>query len=127
MAPAALRALLALHEGERGEAGREAFLSSIRTHVVEGSADGVWLDNFNQVPFNCSSGGGDCTALRSRDPVNKPSTVTAAQVAAYRQGKAAATTAATCCCGPGSPRVGGATTFADLAAMGRPHRINTAM
>ena len=76
------------------EAGREAFLSSIRTHVVEGSADGVWLDNFNQIPFNCSGGGGECTALRSKDPVNNASTVTAAQVAAYRKGKEAATTAA---------------------------------
>jgi len=75
------------------KAGREAFLSSIRTHVVEGAADGVWLDNFNQVPFNCSGGGG-CTALRSRDPVNNASVVTAAQVAAYREGKQQATTAA---------------------------------
>ena len=90
------------------DAGREAFLSSIRTHVVEGPADGVWLDNFNQVPFNCSrtstststsggvgGGGGDCTALRVRNaPVNNASVVTAAQVAAYRKGKQEATTAA---------------------------------
>ena len=60
---------------------------------MEGAADGVWLDNFNQVPFNCS-GVGDCTALRSRDPVNNASVVTAAQVAAYREGKQQATTAA---------------------------------
>ena len=66
----------------------------MRTHVVEGSADGVWLDNFNQVPFSSSGGGRNCTALRSKDPVNNASIVTAAQVAAYREGKHEATRAA---------------------------------
>ena len=85
------------------QAGREAFLSSIRKHVVQGAADGVWLDNFNQIPFNCSDG--TCTALRSKDPVNNASIVSRQQVTAYQAGKREATTAAVqMVSGPGSKR-----------------------
>lgn len=78
-------------------AGRNAFLGAVRKYVVDGEADGVFLDNFAQVPLSCDKSAPPvCTAIRNRwaSKANAPSVVTEAQVAAYKAGKNESLTAA---------------------------------
>eukprot|EP00040_Diaphanoeca_grandis_P009453 m.48910 g.48910 ORF g.48910 m.48910 type:complete len:414 (-) comp20888_c0_seq1:86-1327(-) len=72
------------------EAGRQAFLNAVQRYVVDGVSDGVFLDNFAEVPMSCHPRGSDnCTVLRNQwaSKFNKPSVITADQVAAYTEGK----------------------------------------
>merc|ERR1719305_865343 len=76
-------------------AGREAFLGAVRKYVVHGGADGVFLDNFAEVPMSCNKTSGVCEAQRNHwIGANTPSIVTAEQVDAYTKGKNESLTAA---------------------------------
>lgn len=69
-------------------AGRNAFLGAIRKYVVNGGADGVFLDNFAQIPMKCNQTSGVCEAQRNHwIDANTPSIVTAERVDAYTKGK----------------------------------------
>jgi hypothetical protein len=71
------------------EVGRKAFADSVTRYVVKGAADGVFLDNFAEVPMRCDRRSGACTASRNQwaSKANVPSNVTAEQVEAYTVGK----------------------------------------
>jgi hypothetical protein len=79
------------------EAGQKAILNSIERNVGDSAADGLFLDNFPDIPFTCDDGNrlphapdANCTAERSQLKNNIPkhvSKVTAASVNAYAAGK----------------------------------------
>merc|ERR1719343_694560 len=75
------------------EEGRKAFMAEITNNVVKGAADGVFLDNFAEVPMTCKDG--TCTAIRNHwaSAANKPTIVTQTQVDAYTTGKSNTLTA----------------------------------
>merc|ERR1712039_249139 len=69
-------------------AGQKVFLDAIKRYVVDGAADGVFLDNFAEIPMHCNETSGVCSAQRNHwISGNTPSIVTAAQVKAYTTGK----------------------------------------
>lgn len=72
-------------------AGAKAWLDIIRTHVVKGAADGVYVDCDQTIPFHCprnaSSEAADiCTAKRNGHLKSINENVTRAAVEAYRNG-----------------------------------------
>jgi hypothetical protein len=70
------------------QAGRDAFVNIFQKYIVDGSADGVYLDNFNDIPLTCKNKAdpNDCEAIRNKVG-NNASKVTKAQVDAYIAGK----------------------------------------
>ena len=72
-------------------AGAQAWLNLVKTHVVSGVADGVYVDCDGTVPFHCPSpsGGADdvCIARRNGREKSVHENVTRAQVEAYVAGK----------------------------------------
>lgn len=78
------------------EAGRKAFTNAVERYVANDAADGVFLDNFAEIPMRCDGTSGLCTAVRNRwaSKANNPSIVTAEQVEAYTVGKNKSLTAA---------------------------------
>ena len=62
-------------------------MNVFQTYIVDGHADGVYLDLFDNMPLKCS--GNTCTAGRNRRLKAYTSTVTRAQVNAYVAGKKA--------------------------------------
>jgi len=69
-------------------AGRRAFLGAMEKYIVNGTADGVYLDCFDQMPVRCNKAG-TCTASRNARPSNRPSIVSKETVDAYITGKKA--------------------------------------
>jgi|EP00037_Helgoeca_nana_P021625 hypothetical protein len=105
-------------------AGPAAFLAAINRYVVHGVADGVFLDNFDQIPMACHPKGSDnCTALRNQwaSKYNRPSRVTPEQVVAYTAGMNTSLTAAA----TAIRTVGGA--FADFTAGDKPNANGATM
>jgi hypothetical protein len=75
-------------------AGQAAFLDTFKKYVQGGdTADGVYLDCFDQMPLSCK-GGGPCKAIRNKKG-NNASIVSRATVTNYISGKKAGMSAAT--------------------------------
>ena len=68
------------------EAGRAAFLNAVDKYIVKGSADGVYLDCFDQMPLSCNADNTSCVAIRNQKG-NNASIVTHSQVTEYVNGK----------------------------------------
>ena len=67
--------------------GQQAWLDIIRTHVVNGSADGVYVDCDPTIPFTCDGKNQTCVAKRNGKISSVNEAVTRASVEAYTQGK----------------------------------------
>jgi hypothetical protein len=67
-------------------AGSKAWLDIIRTHIVDGAADGVYVDCDPLIPFHCS-GNGTCQAKRNGKTKSTNEQVTQTTVDAYIKGK----------------------------------------
>ena len=67
-------------------AGRAAFLHAVEKYILNGTADGVYLDNFDEVPLHCSTDNTSCIAHRNGRP-DEASVVTHQQVVGYTRGK----------------------------------------
>ena len=66
-------------------AGRAAFLDAVEKYIVNGSADGVYLDCFDTLPLHCDKTNTSCVAIRNHKGNN--ASVSHQQVIDYTHGK----------------------------------------
>lgn len=70
-------------------AGRAAWQATVNRTVLDGAADGAYVDCFEQIPLSCNETTGECTARRNGGWKSINEVVTRAQVEAYKAGKLA--------------------------------------